>query len=152
VVSASEDGVLMVWDGVKGTPSYSIRRHVDGDLVSSVNFNERYLVTDGTSANVHIWDFAIGPPPRRAPPQKKKSKGGRGGGPGRGPGGPGGPNPNNPNPSPNPPPNNGMPPPPPNTPRFPFIGGWNLGGGPSDLGDIGGAPGMEGGPEGPNCA
>jgi len=66
VVSASEDGSVIVWDAAKSNPRYVIRRHVDGDLVGAVDFNERYLVYDGTPGKVMVWDYAIGSPPRKA--------------------------------------------------------------------------------------
>jgi hypothetical protein len=120
IVSASEDGSVMVWDAVKGTSTYRIRQHVDGDLVSAVDFNERYLVADGTSGSVYVWDYAVAPPPRRAEKPRGMASGRTRQTP-------------------------ALPPPPPNMPNMPFIGGWNIGGGPTEMGDIGGMMGFQGG-------
>lgn len=129
VVSASEDGSVTVWDASKGTPCYSIRKHVDGDLVSSVDFNERYLVVDGTNGAVFVWDYSVGSPARRAPPTRKSRRGAsssskKRAGPAAGPGGSSTSR------------KGGAPPPPELPPGLPFnfIGGWNLGHGPVDLG------------------
>jgi WD40 repeat protein len=142
VVSASEDGTVMVWDAQKGVAAYSIGQHVDGDLVAAVDFNERYLVVDGTRGSVFVFDYAVGRPPRKANgplssssssgrPSRKgasSSRRGAGGGgpkPGRAAGGPQ-PRRNDPQQQPQQPP--------PQFPQapFPFLGGWNLGHGPTD--------------------
>ncbi len=152
VVSASEDGSIIVWDAAKSAPCYAIRRHVDGDLVGAVDFNERYLVNDGTPGKVQVWDYAVSPPPRSAKgalggakarrPSSSPSSSPRGGS--RGSGGgqhrrarrKDGPSPSGPQ---------GSPPPSPDAegaPNFPFVGGWNLGHGPTDLNGVGGLPGQ----------
>jgi hypothetical protein len=166
VVSASEDGTVVVWDAQKGAVAYTIRQHVDGDLVAAVDFNERYLVVDGTRGKVFVFDYAVGKPPRKASNGPMSSSSGRpsrrgassskrgasGSKPNRG----GGAQPRR----------NGDPqaggqqqPQPPQFPQapFPFLGGWNLGHGPTDhvsgvggggLGADGAAAAGEGGGEG----
>ena len=159
VVSVSEDGSIIVWDASKSAPCYAIRKHVDGDMVGAVDFNERYLVNDGTPGKVMVWDFAYSPPPRKAPgmtqgrsrrtPSPASSRGSRGSSqhrPAR--------KKKNP-PAPHPPAaqnaengegglndnnlNGGGAGGPAGGPRpFPFIGGWNLGHGPTDLNGVGG--------------
>ena len=175
VVSASEDGSIIVWNTAKSTPRYSVRRHVDGDLVGAVDFNERYLVYDGTPGKVMVWDYAFGPPPRKASGSSAAAaatglsglgsggKSRRGSSPGaRGSRGSGGgqhrrrsSSSSSSSSSPSsrkdgasqqgqggtPPPSasssddaaNGGP-----RPNFPFLGGWNLGHGPTDLEGVGG--------------
>lgn len=140
VVSASEDGTLIVWDAVKGSAAYTIRQHVDGDLVSAIDFNERYLVVDGTRGKVVLFDYSVGRPPRKASNSPLSSSSGRpsrkgasssrnrgGPKPNRGQGQGQGPQPGRNN-------NNEPQQPPPQFPQapFPFIGGWNLGHGPTD--------------------
>lgn len=136
VVSASEDGTLIVWDAQKGSPAYTIRQHVDGDLVAAIDFNERYLVVDGTRGKVVVFDYAVGRPPRKASnglssssgrPSRKGASSSRNRG---------GPKPKGQDQGPQPRRNNdGQPQQPPQQfPQapFPFIGGWNLGHGPTD--------------------
>jgi hypothetical protein len=171
VVSASEDGSIIVWDAAKSTPRYAVRRHVDGDLIGAVDFNERYLVYDGTPGKVMVWDYAIGPPPRKASGGSSAAAaaaasglGGLGSGgksrrsssPGaRGSRGSGGgqhrrrPSSSSSPSSSSPQQGQGGPPPPSASssddsvnggprPNFPFLGGWNLGHGPTDLEGVGG--------------
>ena len=161
VVSASEDGTVVVWDAQKGSVAYTIRQHVDGDLVAAVDFNERYLVVDGTRGKVFVFDYAVGKPPRKAssshggPMSSSSSSSGRPSRRGassskRGASGSKGPNRGGAQPRRN---GNGdpqaggqqQPQPPPQFPQapFPFLGGWNLGHGPTDsvsgVGGLGGA-------------
>ena len=170
VVSASEDGSIIVWDAAKSTPRYAVRRHVDGDLVGAVDFNERYLIYDGTPGKVMVWDYAMGPRPRKASgssaggaaasglgsdgkSRRSSSPGARGsrgsgggqhrrsrsssssssfpsrkdGAPQKGQGGPHPPSASSDDSA------NGGP-----RQNFPFLGGWNLGHGPTDLEGVGG--------------
>lgn len=163
VVSASEDGSVIVWDAAKSSPRFTVRAHVDGDLVGAVDFNERYLVNDGTQGKVMVWDFAVGHPPRRPGSnglgaaadvgslggrrRRPSAAGPRGS---RGQGGGQSRRSRTSSPSPRhdgPPPadsqrgQSGTPPPTEAEdlrPHFPFLGGWNLGHGPTDLEGVGG--------------
>jgi len=58
IVSASEDGSVIVWDSFRGIPVYSIP-YYDPNFLSSVDFNERYLVADGFGRELVTWDYAV---------------------------------------------------------------------------------------------
>lgn len=65
IVSASEDGTLIVWDSFRGLAGYSIPNY-DTDFLSSIDFVERYLVADGTGEEVLLWDYSKEPKPEEA--------------------------------------------------------------------------------------
>ena len=58
IVSASEDGSVIVWDSFRGIPVYSIP-YYDPNFLSSVDFNDRYLVADGFGRELVTWDYAV---------------------------------------------------------------------------------------------
>ncbi|CAM9869702.1 unnamed protein product, partial [Discosporangium mesarthrocarpum] len=56
LVSAAVDGVVVVWDLGTGEELFQIDGHTPA--IRSLQFNQQYLVTDGTSGCLILHDFS----------------------------------------------------------------------------------------------